>query len=383
MLTAQTVDQIVRFDGHGLPVTSVYVRVDADPGRREDLHARVSSLLDEIHPLAKDGSVEHEARLSVRADIERIRQALAEERWDPGAIAIFACGGRDLYEEVSLPRAVRDRIAVDATAFVLPMVAVLDEYHRTCIVVVDKASARLWELYQDEMRELRKISDPSLRQPNHAAGFAEYRLRNKADELSKRHYRNVAQSLDQLFRAGGFDLLIIGGHDFEVPAFVDFLPTELRGRIAGTFSIDPSAAPLAELRKNAEAILQLHEHAEEERLVGDIFEKLATGGLATAGLDNCLWAGSTAAVQTLLVLDGAAEPGVVCDLSGWLARSGDTCPLCGNPTRSAPDVIDLLVQEVIAEGGSIKHVDADDRLAEHGVAAALRFPLPPRPAAGS
>lgn len=216
MLTAQTVDQIVRFDGHGLPVTSVYVRVDADPGRREDLHARVSSLLDEIHPLAKDGSVEHEARLSVRADIERIRQALAEERWDPGAIAIFACGGRDLYEEVSLPRAVRDRIAVDATAFVLPMVAVLDEYHRTCIVVVDKASARLWELYQDEMRELRKISDPSLRQPNHAAGFAEYRLRNKADELSKRHYRNVAQSLDQLFRAGGFDLLIIGGHDFEV-----------------------------------------------------------------------------------------------------------------------------------------------------------------------
>lgn len=88
-------------------------------------------------------------------------------------------------------------------------------------------------------------------------------------------------------------------------------------------------------------------------------------------------------MQTLLVLDGAAEPGVVCDLSGWLARSGDTCPLCGNPTRSAPDVIDLLVQEVIAEGGSIKHVDADDRLAEHGVAAALRFPLPPRPAAGS
>jgi peptide subunit release factor 1 (eRF1) len=379
MLTAETVDQIVRFDGDGLPVISLYARVDVDPGSGEDLHTRVHSLLDKLDPLAKDQSLEHEGRLSVRADIDRIRNALADERWSPGAMAIFACSGRGLYEEVPLPRSVRDRIAVDATPYVRPMLAVLDEYHRACVVLVDKANARLWELYQDEMRELASVRDRTLRKPNYAAGLAEDRVRNKADELSKHHYRKVVELLDRMFRAGEFDLLIIGGHDFEVPAFTEFLTFELRNRVAGTFAVDLPADPLAEVRKNADAILDRYERAEERQLVSDTLDRYASGGLATVGLDPCLWAGSIGAIQTLLVADGAVVPGVVCEQSGWLARSGDICPLSGSASRVTPDVLDELVQEVITEGGSVRHIRADDRLAESLTAASLRFPLPPAP----
>jgi peptide chain release factor subunit 1 len=250
-------------------------------------------------------------------------------------------------------------------------------------------------LYQDELRELESIRDRALRKSNYAAGLrvqrtanyaaglAEGRVRNKADELSKRHYRNVAHVLDEMFRSGGFDLLIIGGHDYEVPAFINFLPRELKSRIAGTFSIDPSTEPVAEIRANANSILQDYERTEEQKLVSDVIERLATGGLAAAGLADCLWAGSVAAVQTLLVQEGATAPGVVCDQSGWLALSGDTCPLCGNPTRHTPDVIDELAEAVIEESGSVRHIEDDDRLAEHLVAAELRFPLPPLPPPGS
>lgn len=383
MLTAETVDQIVRFDADGLPVTSVYARVDIDPGRDDDLHTRVSSLLDEIRPLAKDTSVEHEVRLSVRADIERIRESLAEERWPPGAMAIFACSGRGLYEEVSLPRAVRDQVVLDATSYVRPMLTVLDEYHRTCVVVVDKASARLFEFYQDELRELREVRDEKLRRPDYGAGLASDTMRNRADEVSKRHYRNVAHVLRELFQSEILDLLVVGGHDYEVPAFINYLPHDLRGRIAGTFTIDPSADSAAEVRKHAAVVLRRYEQAEEHKLLDETFERLATGELAAAGLDGCLWAGSVAGVQTLLALEGVMVPGVVCDKSGWLARSGDYCPLCGNPTRPTPDVIGELAQEVITEGGSVKNIEADDRLAELAVAASLRFPLPPGPTAAA
>src|ERR1700676_301398 len=123
MLTAETIDRIIRFDGGGLPVTSLYTRVAADSVK--DVHARVDSLADQITHLAKDSSAGHDARLSVRADIERIKQAVREERWKPGGIAIFACSGRDLYEEVPLPRPARDRIVVDGTPYVPPMLAVL------------------------------------------------------------------------------------------------------------------------------------------------------------------------------------------------------------------------------------------------------------------
>jgi peptide chain release factor subunit 1 len=394
MLTAETIDRIIRFDGRGLPVTSFYTPVAAGPGSAKDLHARVSSLVDEITALAKDHSLGHDARESVRGDIERIREASREERWKPGGIAIFSCSGRDLFEEVPLPREVRDAIVVAETPYVRPMLAVLDEYHRACIVVVDKASARLWEFYQDELSEVSSVHDRALRKANYAgglrvlrktnnaAGLAEDRVRDKADELSKRHYRNVAQVLADMFRSGRFDLLIIGGHDYEVPAFVNFLPRELKSRVAGTFSIDPSTEPIAEIRAQAAAILQHYERDEESQLVTDVFEKLATGGLAAAGLPDCLWAGSVAAVQTLLVREGATAPGVVCDQSGWLALSGDTCPLCGNPTRHTEDVIDELAEDVIAESGSVRHIEADDRLSEQLVAAELRFPLPPPPPDG-
>ena len=76
------------------------------------------------------------------------------------------------------------------------MLAVLDEYHRSCVLVIDKGSARVWEIYLD-MREVSRFSDRVLRKPNYAAGLAEDRVRNKADELSKRHYRRVAEVLDE------------------------------------------------------------------------------------------------------------------------------------------------------------------------------------------
>jgi peptide chain release factor subunit 1 len=60
-----------------------------------------------------------------------------------------------------------------------------------------------------------------------------------------------------------------------------------------------------------------------------------------------------------------------------MAPSGDTCPLCGNPTRHTPDVIDELVVAVIDEGGSTRHIQAGTELSEYLVAAELRFPLPP------
>ena len=58
MITAETVNSIVRFQVNGLPVVSLYCRVDPGASRRE-VRARVQSLLDQIRPLAKDYDLDH------------------------------------------------------------------------------------------------------------------------------------------------------------------------------------------------------------------------------------------------------------------------------------------------------------------------------------
>jgi hypothetical protein len=380
MLTAKTVNSILHFEGDGLPVLSLYAHLEPGANRRE-LQTRVSSLLDEIRPLAKDRKIEHEGRISVRDDIARIKDALGKEQWAPGAIAIFACSAGGLYAEVPLPQPVRDRVIVDAKPYSRPMLAVLEEYDRSCVVLVDAASARLWELYQDEMREVGSVTDPRLRKSDYAAGFAEYRVRNKADELRKRHYRHVAELLGELFQQGGYELVVIGGQDHEVPEFIEQLPRELRSRVAGRFHVDFGTLSVADIRARAGAILEQYERERDQQLVADVLEKSAAGGLAVLGLPMCLWAGTVGATRALLVHDGATAPGVVCDQSGWLALAGESCPLCGNATRPAPDVIDQLAQTVIDEGGSVRHIRADTRLNDFLTGADLRFPLPPFPSA--
>jgi peptide subunit release factor 1 (eRF1) len=375
MITADTVNAIVRFQANGLPVVSLYCRVDPGESQRE-VRVRVHSLLDQIRPLATDRDFHHRHRLSVRTDIKRITDAIGSKRWPPGTIAIFSCSGRDLYEEIPLPRHVREQVMVDATPLARPMLAVLGEYCRACVLVLDRESAQVWETYQDEMREVETVTDP-LHKAANTGTCAEDRIQNRVDEQTKRHFRRVAGVIDQLLRTGGYDVLVAGGHEHELPEFLRLLPHDLSGRVAGTFSADPSASPVAEIRGSAEGIVRQYQRGQDERLVDQVLELAAAGGPAAVGLQDCLWAGSMSAIETLLVRDGAAVPGVVCDGSRWLAASGERCPVCGSQTRHTPDVLDELAAAVIGTGGSARQIAADLMSEEYLAAAKLRFPPPP------
>lgn len=381
MEPAETIDRLIRFDAGGLPVTSLYVGVPEDAALRRAVGSQVSSLLHAIRPLAEDESIEREARLSLRADIERLENPDEHAQWPPGTVAVFACHGAGLFETVSLPRQIRERAVVDATPWLRPMLAVLDEYHRACVIVLDRQSARFWELYLGELRELDGLRDDMLRKPDYAGwgGFEEHGTHNRAEELEKSHYRRVAGFLDRLFRTERPEVLVIGGHREEVPRFIEFLSRDLRRRLAGTFAIDPHTATPADIRRSAQEVVDAYEREEERRWVAEAFEKARSGGLGAVGLDSCLWAGSVGAVRALLIQDGVIAAGVVCDQSHWLGTEGAACPVCGRPTRPTPDVVDELAEAVIERGGAVEHVLAETELEEYGVAAELRFPLPPQP----
>ena len=298
MITAERVNGIVRFQANGLPVVSLYCRVDPGASQRE-VRARVDSLLDQIRPLAKDRTLDHRYRLSMRTDIERIKDALGSERWPPGAIAIFSCSGRDLYEEIPLPRRVREQVMVDATPLARPMLAVLGEYSRACVLVVNREAAPVWEMYQDEMREVETITDP-LRKAASTGTRAEDRIQNRVDEQAKRHFGRVATMVGQLLRADGYDVLVVGGHEYELADFLRLLPHELRGRVAGTFRADPGTTPVAEIRSSAEGVMRHYQREQDQRLVAHVLELAAAGELAAVGPPDCLWAGSMSAIDTLL-----------------------------------------------------------------------------------
>ena len=378
MLQVETVDQILRMRGDGLPVLSLYARFD--PDNRRAFPSRVNGQLHEVRQLTEDSALDRDARLSLRGDVARIEEAVGEERPHSQAVAFFSCSGRGLFEEVDLPRPIRDRNVIDETAWVRPLLAVLDEYHRCRVVVVDRGRARFFDLYGDEMVECgAPLRGRKLRKPDYAAGMREHTTRNKADQLAKGHYRAVAERLDEEARRHRFDIVAVGGHEHEVPEFLAHLPRSVRERVAGTFAVHPREDDLGTIRERAEAIVRRYEWDEEQRLVAEALERSAAGGLAVTGLRDCLWGASVAAVGQLLVQEGSEQAGAVCEADGYLTVEGAKCPICGRALRRTPDVLDELVQSVIDEGGGVEHVTADTALREHVTAAMLRFPLPPHP----
>src|ERR1700676_2594416 len=95
------------------------------------------------------------------------------------------------------------------------------------------------------------------------------RNQDKVEELSKKHFREVVSVLDKLYRDGQFELLIVGGHRPQVPRFVEYLTHELRPLVAGTFSVDDDTrTAFGEVKRQASAIVDRYERAEEERLGG-------------------------------------------------------------------------------------------------------------------
>ena len=257
----------------------------------------------------------------------------------------------------------------------------LDEYHRALVAIIDEKAADLWELFQADIRQLSAVEDEALRKPDYAGwyGLDEHRVSNKSEELAKKHFVRVAQLIDDLFRGGYYELLVIGGHDDEVARFLGFLPRRLRDRVVGTFSIAARIAPERDIRLLASEVVERYEREEERRKVAEVVDRAGAGQPAALGLPDCLWAATAAAVQELLVHDDVTAPGVVCPVCGWLGEAAEVCPVCGAQPTQVLDIIDELVERVLDEGGSTEHVEADTELAAHAVAASLRFPLPPRP----
>ena len=252
----------------------------------------------------------------------------------------------------------------------------IDEAHRYAVVIVDREHGQLFEFHLGVLEERAREDGRSLRKPDFAAGDKEHGVRNKAAELAQRHYRDTARALGQLVQQRGIGLVVVGGHEDTVTAFLGVLPRDLRQKVVGTFVADPRTLSPAAARDQAQRAIDDYERREEEQLVAHALEEVAAGGWSAVGLDWCLLAANEHAIELLLVRADASVPGRACDGCGWLGREGDDCPIDGKPLRETPDVIDEMATRVLDTSGSVEHVYADTPLRDHVVAALLRFAVP-------
>src|SRR5690348_8446778 len=108
-------------------VLSVFLNLDptsfATPAARSS--AITSVMTAAAHKVEEKEGLSHDERAALRDDVERVRDVLnGSDIAQNGtrAVAIYACGPENLLEVVRLRRPVENKVVLDRTAFVEPLV---------------------------------------------------------------------------------------------------------------------------------------------------------------------------------------------------------------------------------------------------------------------
>jgi peptide subunit release factor 1 (eRF1) len=312
-------------------------------------------------------------------DVERVQQYLntSENLPSTQGVAVFACQAIGLFEAVSLPVVYRSRLAVDSTPLVRELASVEDEFGRLLTVVLDRKSARFFEVTAWECRELTGLRADStrgrrFRGDRNRPGWGEHSYNNRIRTEKQRHYEAIARELFVIDRRQPAHGIVLAATGTEAGAVEPFLHTYLAERLIGTARLSPKGATAAAVHEATLGVRQAWEREAERSEVREMTETLGSGW-SVNGIDPTLRALSRGQIRMLLVNADASEPGFRCGTSGRLARTERECREEG---EAAPvlDVVDDAIEEALRQRVGVNVVyDPEARSAVDGLAGLLRF----------
>ncbi len=331
---------------------------------------------------------------AIRGDLARLHDFLKKSSNLPPTqgVAVFLCGPIGLFEVVPLPRVFRSRLAVDRTPLVRELAALQEEVGRIVTVVLDRTSARLFEVTAFGVSEVASIRADSTRGhkfrsvrgdsmssggkfsvgPQSMGGFGERTYNNRIKHEKQRHYEFVARRLFELNQRQPITGVVLAGVGATAGALEPFLHPYVADRVIGTLKLAPKQAKPAEVHSATLAVREQHERASERALVGEMEGALGEGW-AVNGLRDTLKALARGQVRTLLVNAEASVPGFRCAETGAVVLEPRECQGHGDPMPIL-DVVDDAIEEALNQRVPVDVVH-DPTAREHidGIAGLLRF----------
>lgn len=292
---------------------------------------------------------------------------------------IFACREQGIWREQDIPpRPDQSQIRVNSRFHLSPLVHAYSGLPRTCIALVNRKKARIFELQDNEITQKPEVEfGPSPHVPR-SDGFQGYEAGHRERHVENQvmqHFKMFAESLLMLSIREKFDALLIGCQDDSWPEVESHLHTALKQKLRGRFPVDVVSATAEEVRQQANRILTGSMLIEQMELVREVLGEAQRNARGAVGLRRVLNALERQEVQTLLLGRDFKAQAVECANCSHLdTRMVKSCAACGHETRHLNDVTDALVELALRNGAEIRFVDGDADLEKAGrLAALLRF----------
>jgi peptide chain release factor subunit 1 len=368
----------LRTDDHR--IVTCYLKLEPRDRARGKYLIKLKNRVRQVEGALASLGLDRRVAEEVSADLRRIQDYLRDPDRLPATqgMAIFASGPLRLFEVVPLPGVYRSRLAVDRTPLVRELAGLEDEVGNLLTAVVDRTSARFFQVTAFGAEELDGLRATSTRggrfRPDRESspGLGEYTYHNRIREEKNRHFAGVAERLFQLHRQRAVHGVVLAGPGREAAAVAAFLHPYLAERLMGVVSLNPKDVTPAVVHQATLATRAQYEREAERSIVRGLEEALGIGW-AVDGLDEALRALGRGQVRTLLVDADAQSPGFRATATGRLARSerdlrgeGEVVPVL--------DVVDEAIEEALRQHVDVEVLyDEAARRAIHGLAGLLRF----------
>jgi peptide chain release factor subunit 1 len=372
-LSREFLRSLADWSANGAPVSSLYLDVDGRRyPRKQEVQVRAEELCHQLREQAHQ--FERGPKRSVYDDAERMLAFFEGlDRGPTRGVALFSCSEAGLWEEVRVPRSVRDRAALAEHPYVLPLEVLLETYERFCTVLIDREKARLFLVHMGSIREQSEVFDDVPGQHDQG-GWSQARFQRHIEEHVAKHLKHVGEVLLRFFKRRGFEHLILAGPEETMTEFERGLHDYLRKRVVARITLPMTAGTEEVLTRSLEVEERLEEER-ERRTVDLVRAETAAGRLAVLGFPKVLEALNDLRVATLVVPLGLEAKGQRCSRCGRLWMEQARCPTCRGELEMVPDVVESAVAAALRQNARVETISfaGPDVLGSDQIGALLRY----------
>lgn len=282
-------------------------------------------------------------------------------------MAVFSCSRENFWQDFDLVKSPRNMLLFDQSPYVRPLSAVLDEYHRICVVTSDKKAAAWYEVYMGEITQLDKLTGEDSPKPRES-GREEYsskRIERHKHSIQHSHFKKAAKVTFDLWKQHKFEWLFLGIPDKYIPEFESLLHPYIKKRIKARLKISPNDSMTKILSETLDVKQELKQE-EKNEIVKRFIEESQKNGLAVSGLEPTLEKLNRGEIQTMLVTRFYSHPGTQCPDCGFLYLDRESCPACSRPTEKVMDIVDQAVEYALNSSCRVKHISPPSDLDSYG-----------------
>ncbi len=377
MITREEIRQLAQFESPAGCAISFYFQPQTPQNKshREEAIMVKDLVRDALRKAERNGN-----HTVLREDLERVLNIAEGLHGNHSrGKAIFACREQGIWRELDIPpRPEQSQITVNSRFHLRPLVDAKSGLPRTCIALVNRKKARIFELQDTEITQKPDLEfgpSPGVPRSDGFQGYEAGHRERHVENMVMQHFKMFAESLLMLAHRDKFDALLIGCQDDSWPEIESQLHSDLRQKLRGRFAVDVLSATPEEVRQHANRILTESMLTGQRELISEVMGEAQRNARGALGLKHVLNALERQEVQTLLMLRSFKAEAVECPNCRHLdTRMVKTCAVCAHETRELSEVSDALVDLALRNGADIRFIDGDPDMEKAGnVAALLRF----------